>query len=485
MCVGEFVCWCGLGVGFGVGEFMKCLFVVFFIVLVLLLLGVFVGDVVLLIEYVLVYDLLVQMVGIDIIFEYGSIIVLVEVLVQCFLKVGFLVVDVQVVGDDLKWCNLVVCLCGQGQCVLILLLVYLDVVEVLLQDWYFLLFKFIEQGGYFYGCGMMDIKGGGVGFIVMLLCFKQEGFKLKGDYIFVFIVGEEDGKFNGVQWLLVYWLELICLQYLINVDGGGLEICYGWIEVVVVEIVEKVYVSYMLIVCNFGGYSLLLMLDNVIYLFVVGLMWLLQFDFLLYINFVMCGYYVWLVMFYIGQMVVDMCVVVYDLLVLVVMQWLVVFSLYNNVYLCIICVLILLVGGDVENVLLQMVCVMVNCCILLDEDLVVVQVKIIQVLVDLQIVVVLVVFVLVSLFSLIDKVLFVQIVQMVKDVWGQVMLVLLYMLVGVLDSVFLCVVGMLLYVFNGIFYDVDDDCLYGQDECILVDFYYWLFDFNYRLLKNL
>lgn len=464
---------------------MKRSSVAFFTALALLSLGAFAGDTVPPAEHALAHDLLVQMVGNDTTSEHGSTTVLAEALAQRFLKAGFPAADVQVVGDDPKRRNLVVRLRGQGQRAPILLLAHLDVVEALPQDWHFPPFKLTEQGGYFYGRGTMDIKGGGAGLIATLLRFHQEGYKPKGDYILALTAGEEDGKSNGVQWLLAHRPELIRSQYSINVDGGGPEIRHGRTEVVAVETAEKVYASYTLTVRNPGGHSSLPTPDNAIYRLAAGLMRLSKLDFPLHTNSATRGYYARLATLYTGQAAADMRAVAHDPSDPAAMQRLAASSPYNNAHLRTTCVPTLLAGGDAENALPQMARATVNCRILPDEDPAAVQAKITQVLADPQIAVAPVAPAPASPPSPIDKALFAQIAQTAKDVWGQAMPVSPYMSAGASDSVFLRAAGMPSYVFNGISYDVDDDRSHGQDERILVDSYYRSLDFNYRLLKNL
>ncbi|WP_431636405.1 M20/M25/M40 family metallo-hydrolase [Dyella sp. KULCS107] len=464
---------------------MKRSCVTFLIALALLPLGAFAGDTVPPAEHALAHDLLVQMVGTDTTSEHGSTTVLAEALAQRFLKAGFPAADVQVVGDDPKRRNLVVRLRGQGQREPILLLAHLDVVEALPQDWHLPPFKLTEQGGYFYGRGTMDIKGGGAGLVATLLRFHQEGFKPKGDYILALTAGEEDGKSNGVQWLLAHRPELIRSQYSINVDGGGPEIRHGRTQVVAVETAEKVYASYTLTVRNPGGHSSLPTPDNAIYRLAAGLMRLSQLDFPLHTNSATRGYYARLATLYTGQAARDMRAVAHDPSDSAAMQRLAASTPYNNAHLRTTCVPTLLAGGDAENALPQMARATVNCRILPGEDPAAVQAKITQALADPQIAVAPVAPAPASPPSPIDKALFAQIAQTAKDVWGQAMPVSPYMSAGASDSVFLRAAGMPSYVFNGISYDVDDDRSHGQDERILVDSYYRSLDFNYRLLKNL
>ncbi|AND69000.1 hypothetical protein ATSB10_15460 [Dyella thiooxydans] len=436
-------------------------------------------------ERALAHDLLVQMIGTDTTSEHGSTTVLAEALAQRFLKAGFPAADVQVVGDDPKRRNLVVRLRGQGQREPVLLLAHLDVVEALPQDWHFQPFKLTEKDGYYYGRGTMDIKGAGAGLVATLLRLHQEGFKPKGDYILALTAGEEDGKSNGIQWLLAHRPELIRSQYSINVDGGGPEIRNGRPEVVAVETAEKVYASYTLTVRNPGGHSSLPTPDNAIYRLAAGLMRLSKLEFPLHTNSATRGYYAQLATLYTGSTAADMRAVAHDPSDPAAMQRLAASSPYNNAHLRTTCVPTLLAGGDAENALPQMARATVNCRILPDEPPAQVEAAIRQALDDPQIEVAPVAPAPASPPSPIDPALFAQVARTAKAVWGHAMPVSPYMSAGASDSVFLRAAGMPSYVFNGIPYDVDDDRSHGQDERILVKSYYQSLDFDYRLLKNL
>jgi acetylornithine deacetylase/succinyl-diaminopimelate desuccinylase-like protein len=72
----------------------------------------------------------------------------------------------------------------------ILLLGHMDVVEALPADWSRDPFKLIEEDGYLYGRGTVDMKNGIAAITNALLWLKAEGFKPKRDII-VFFSGDE------------------------------------------------------------------------------------------------------------------------------------------------------------------------------------------------------------------------------------------------------------------------------------------------------
>ena len=153
-------------------------------------------------------ELLRELIDTDTTPDHGSTTVAAELMAKRFLAAGFDPADVQVLGDNPLKRNLVVRLRGRGEREPILLLAHLDVVEARREDWHFDPYKLTEDGGYFYGRGTSDIKGGAAGLVATLLRLRQEGVVPRGDYVLALTAGEEDGGDNGVQWLLAHRPEL-------------------------------------------------------------------------------------------------------------------------------------------------------------------------------------------------------------------------------------------------------------------------------------
>jgi acetylornithine deacetylase/succinyl-diaminopimelate desuccinylase-like protein len=389
-----------------------------------------------------------------------------------------------VVGDNPLKRNLVVRLRGRGEREPILLLAHLDVVEAKREDWHFDPFKLTEDGGYFYGRGTSDIKGGAAGLVATLLRLRQEGIVPRGDYVLALTAGEEDGGDNGVEWLLAHRPELIKAQYSVNVDGGGPEIRNGKPAVLSVETAEKVYLSFTLTVRHPGGHSSLPTPDNAIYRLAHGLAKLSALQFPLHTNSATRGYYAGLAKLYSGEAAAGMLAASREPQDPAALARLAATSTYNNAQLRTTCIPTLLKGGHAENALPQMAQATVNCRVLPDEDLAAVDLALKQALADPGIELARVAEPQPSPPSPVNVELFARIADAAKGVWSEIP-VSPYMSAGATDSVFLRAAGMPVYVFNGIPYDVDDDRAHGQDERILVKSYYQSLQFNYRLLKAL
>jgi acetylornithine deacetylase/succinyl-diaminopimelate desuccinylase-like protein len=85
--------------------------------------------------------------------------VAVEALAARFRAAGFPAADVQVVGPNATHRNLVVRYRGRGAGRPVLFLGHMDVVEARREDWTYDPFTLTEQDGYFYGRGVLDVKG--------------------------------------------------------------------------------------------------------------------------------------------------------------------------------------------------------------------------------------------------------------------------------------------------------------------------------------
>ena len=429
-------------------------------------------------------ELLRELIDIDTTPDHGSTTAAAEAMAKRFLDAGFDPADVQVLGDNPLKRNLVVRLRGRGEREPILLLAHLDVVEAKREDWHFDPFKLTEDGGYFYGRGTSDIKGGAAGLVATLLRLRQEGFVPHGDYVLALTAGEEDGGDNGVQWLLAHRPELIKAQYSLNVDGGGPEIRNGKPAVLSVETAEKVYLSFTLTARNPGGHSSLPTADNAVYRLAHGLARLSALQFPLHTNSATRGYYAGLAKLYSGDAATGMLAASREPQDPVALARLAATSTYNNAQLRTTCIPTLLKGGHAENALPQMAQATVNCRVLPDEDLAGIDLALRQALADPGIELARVAEPHPSPPSPVNAELFARIAEAAKVVWGE-MPVSPYMSAGATDSVFLRAAGMPVYVFNGMPYDVDDDRAHGQDERILVASYYQSLQFNYRLLKAL
>ena len=154
-----------------------------------------------------------------------------ELLAARFRAAGFSASDVEVVGPDTgtdrKDKNLLVRYRGAGKRRPILLIGHLDVVEARSSDWARDPFTLVEENGYFYGRGTLDMKDGDASWAAALLRMKDEGDVPDGDYVLALTAGEEGGGgYNGIQWLLANRRELAgvplaSIQYVLNADAAA------------------------------------------------------------------------------------------------------------------------------------------------------------------------------------------------------------------------------------------------------------------------
>ncbi len=203
---------------------------------------------------------------------------------------GFPEADVQVLGPDPRKGNLVARYRGTGARKPLLLLAHLDVVEAKPSDWSFDPFTFLEKDGYFYGRGTSDDKSMAAQFVANLIRMREEGFKPERDLILALTADEENGDFNGVDWLIKNHQDLIDAEYAIN-EGGGGGIRNGKYLLNEIQASEKVYLDFHLEVTNPGGHSSLPVKDNAIYHLSAGLARLAAFEFPVQLNEVTRGYF--------------------------------------------------------------------------------------------------------------------------------------------------------------------------------------------------
>ena len=156
----------------------------------------------------------------------------------------------------------------------ILLLGHLDVVVAKREDWTRDPYAFIEEGGYFYGRGVADMKAMDAVWVDMLMRFRREGRKAgkapKRTIKLALTCGEETSTaFNGVEWLTKNRRELIDAEFALNEGGSGrtdkpLE-DGGRVVVHTIHVGEKTPVNYRIEATNPGGHSSTPVKENAIY----------------------------------------------------------------------------------------------------------------------------------------------------------------------------------------------------------------------------
>jgi acetylornithine deacetylase/succinyl-diaminopimelate desuccinylase-like protein len=210
-------------------------------------------------------DIFQQLIEINTTDSIGSTTMAAAAMAQRLIDYGFPKEDVVVLGPNTRKGNMVARIHGTGAHKPLLLIGHLDVVEARREDWTTDPFKFVEKDGYFYGRGTQDMKSGDAVMVTTFLRMKKDGFKPDRDIILALTSDEEGGKSNGVDWLLRNHRDLINAEYVINHDGGGVDLKNGKALSVDVDASEKLYADYQLIITNPGGHSSLPVPDNAIY----------------------------------------------------------------------------------------------------------------------------------------------------------------------------------------------------------------------------
>ena len=408
---------------------------------------------------------------------------LVDQLVVRFRDAGFADVDAQSVGASGKNRNLVVRYRGAAGKKPILLLAHIDVVEAKREDWTYDPFKLTETGGYFYGRGTQDQKGGATALVTALLRLKQEAWKPDRDIILALTAGEEGGPDNGVEWLLKNKRSLIDAEYTINVDAGGGEIEKGKHTLFDVQAAEKVYHSVSLTVKNPGGHSSLPRPDNAIYALAGALDRLSKFEFPVKLNDVVKAYFTKAASAAAPAVAADMRKAAAGTADAASIARLSKTPLYNSLMRT-TCVATRLDAGHADNALPQTARATVNCRMLPGEDPAAVERTIARVINDTSVHVAPIDTAIQSPASPLRPDLFGVIDASVKAIWGPLPIVPI-METGATDGLFLRNAGVPVYGLSGLFIPIDDVRAHGKDERILVKAFDDSLDFTYDFLKRL
>jgi acetylornithine deacetylase/succinyl-diaminopimelate desuccinylase-like protein len=206
-----------------------------------------------------------------------------EAMSRRLLQAGFPPADVQVIGHEPRYQNLVARYRGTGARQPILLMAHLDVVDARPEDWSFDPYEFRELDGWYYGRGTADNKAGAAILVANFIRLRREGFVPDRDLIIVLTADEEtDG--DAISWLLKERRSLVDADFALNTDGGGGELLAGRPATFTVQTAEKVYLSFQLEVRNKGGHSSVPSRDNAIYRLSEGLGRLARFSFPVRLN---------------------------------------------------------------------------------------------------------------------------------------------------------------------------------------------------------
>lgn len=129
---------------------------------------------------------------------------------------------------------------------------HMDVVEAHASDWTRDPFTPVEENGFVYGRGALDMKFGDAVLVSTLLKLKSEGFKPSRDIILV-LSGDEETEMATTARLAEQYGEA---EILLNADGGGgLLDGKGKPVAFYVQGGEKTYADYEISITNPGGHS--------------------------------------------------------------------------------------------------------------------------------------------------------------------------------------------------------------------------------------
>lgn len=237
------------------------------------------------------HDIFKQLIEINTTDSVGNVTTASEAMAQRFRDAGFPESDIYIGGPNDRKKNLVVRLHGSGKHKPVLLIGHLDVVEAKREDWTTDPFQFVDKDGYFYGRGTQDMKDGDAIMVTTLIRFKKEGYVPDRDIILALTADEEGGSSNGVDWLLKNQRKLVDAEFVLNHDGGEVQMDHGKALAMVVDATEKLYSDYQLVTTNPGGHSSLPRPDNAIYELAHALMKVEEHKFPFELNSITRAYY--------------------------------------------------------------------------------------------------------------------------------------------------------------------------------------------------
>jgi acetylornithine deacetylase/succinyl-diaminopimelate desuccinylase-like protein len=138
----------------------------------------------------------------------------------------------------------------------ILLLAHMDVVTAKREEWERDPFTLIEEDGFFFGRGVLDMKADLTQLASTFLRLKSERYVPKRDLILV-LTGDEETEQASAADLVKNHRQLVAAEFALNGDGGYgvLDEATGKPLVALVQGAEKANVSFVFTVRNPGGHS--------------------------------------------------------------------------------------------------------------------------------------------------------------------------------------------------------------------------------------
>ncbi|MBC7894813.1 MAG: M20/M25/M40 family metallo-hydrolase [Cytophagaceae bacterium] len=179
---------------------------------------------------------------------------------------GYAPRDAQLLGGAPACLNVVATLRGRDASAKpVLLMAHLDVVGARRADWKFDPYVLREEGGWFYGRGVLDNKAGASVLVANMVRWKRERFVPTRDLVMVLTCDEETTAAAGISWLIANVPRLKGADYALNTDAGGVSEPKGGKVLFDLQAAEKVYTAFDLTARNPGGHSSTPRSDNAIY----------------------------------------------------------------------------------------------------------------------------------------------------------------------------------------------------------------------------
>ena len=366
----------------------------------------------------------------------------------------------------------------------ILLLAHLDVVEALPEDWSPDLnpFEFHELGDFFYGRGVTDDKDEAAIYTANFIRMRREGFMPDRDIVLALTADEEGGPRNGVEFLLAEHRDLIDAAYALNEGGGGMERDGRKISNNV-QAAEKKFLSFYFTATNPGGHSSLPVDKNAIYDLSQALLAVQAYDFPVMLHEVTEEFFGGSADLVGGEIGEAMRRILANPADAQAAATLSVDPGYNS-RLRTTCVATLLEGGHAQNALPQLARANVNCRIFPSHDPTEVHARLQEIARPFDVTVEPRGSATPSPPSpLTDEVLG-PIERITEQMWPGVK-VLPVMSTGATDGLYLRREGIPVYGVSGLFNDMDDVRMHGQDERMSIQNFYEGQEFLYRLVKAL
>ncbi|MFZ4622469.1 MAG: M20/M25/M40 family metallo-hydrolase, partial [Bacteroidota bacterium] len=357
-------------------------------------------------------------------------------------------------------------------------------VEALRKDWSTDPFTFLEKDGYFYGRGTTDMKSDDACLVANLIRLKQEGFIPNRDIIVALTDHEENGEYNGVQWLLANRRELIDAEYCVNPDAGGGESKNGKEIVMMIQTSEKVYYDFKFEVKNKGGHSSLPVKDNAIYHLSEALTKVANYQFPIRLNETTRKFFERSALQETGQKKADMLAMAKLPLDTAAANRLAALLPGYNSRMRTTCVATMLSGGHAENALPQHAEANVNCRMLPDDSPENVLATLNAIVADTQVVITRKNNSVIGPLSPLRKDVMDPLEKLTAKMWPGVT-VTPTMSTGASDGKMIRAAGIPVYGISGMFTDMDDVRAHGRDERIGVKEYYKGVEFMYSFIKAL